>query len=184
MIEFDDLSRLLGMTRAEVGAAECHGFLCGQVCISAIPDRELWQEVLDSRSEDEALLCSCHEEIAQIVSEIEAQLDAPELGFRLLLPAEGCPLAERVQALADWCQGFLRGVAAVDQEERAPLSEDCVEWLEDLGRIGEVSADDDDGTSEAALVEIEEYVRIGAQTIFEETRQRRALAVFDSEVMH
>jgi hypothetical protein len=184
MIEFDDLNRLLRLSRAEVGAAECHGFLCGQVCVATQPDSDLWQEFLDSQCDDEAVLSSCREEIAQLASEIEVQLEDTEFGFRLLLPGDDSPFAARVQALADWCQGFLRGVAAVDSDQREPLSADSVEWLDDLGRIGDVDADGEDATGEEALLEIEEYVRIGAQTIFEETRQRRALAGFNPETMH
>ena len=39
-------------------------------------------------------------------------LDDGELKFEPLLPSDDAPLAEQVEALAVWCQGFLSGVGS------------------------------------------------------------------------
>ena len=78
-------------------------------------------------------------------------------------------MAKRVEAVADWCGGFLAGFAVGIDDEHHNLPVDVQEIIRDLAALsGLDSADyeasiDDVGNeeNEAALMEIFEYVRVG-----------------------
>jgi uncharacterized protein YgfB (UPF0149 family) len=90
-----------------------------------------------------------------------------------------------VEALADWCRGFVLRLGA-DPERATALSPDdsrdgggravsgtsaeAQEILGDLMKIAELSGAEagDDEDSTRAFEEIVEYVRVGAQLLFEE----------------
>jgi uncharacterized protein YgfB (UPF0149 family) len=162
---------LLSRAGAETGASECHGFLCGQLCAAEAPDEDLWAELLDLQTRDEMLAERCHAEVRRLVQDLESELRSSELSFRLLLPDEERTLAERVDALGDWCHGFLNGFGLVSGQLGVELGEDCRELLEDMGVICRVSAGDPEDGDEEHLLQVVEYVRVGVMTIYEEYRR-------------
>lgn len=91
-----------------------------------------------------------------------AQLEDRSFGFALLMPDEGASLAVRSGALFDWCRGFV-GAFGLAAGEDPPLSDEGREALNDLAKLAAASAQDDgDDEDEAALAEIEEFVRVVA----------------------
>ena len=106
------------------------------------------------------------------------QLADEEMGFALWLPEDEEPLEERTISLAQWCAGFLAGLASGGQFEA--LSEEAREAIDDLQQIARAeltspeSAEQDSEEDEAALVEIIEYVRIVTLMIREEFRGPRS----------
>ena len=166
-----------GPTFAQVSAAlgpgaeltgEGHGLLCG--LLSALgPAAELgyWlDQVVDTehppQGEDLATL-------ERLFEATRAGFDDPELGFRLLLPDDDEPLAERLLALGQWCSGFLGGLALGGLAEGAPLPGDAGEALHDLAEIARVDFDvGEGGEDEAAYAEVVEFVRMAALLVSEE----------------
>lgn len=170
MLNYFDLSQMLNHAGAEASAAECHGFLCGQVCVSAMPDQDLWMEFLDLQTGDTDLEFQCHEEIRVLIQDIEAQLRSLEFEFEVMLPGDDSDLNERVEALGDWCHGFLNGFGLGDDGTQPPVSEDGRELLKDITMICRVGLENPDEEDERALAEIVEYIRSGVMMLFEETR--------------
>ena len=170
MLDFIELSELLSRARAMVNASECHGFLCGQVCISGIPDDELWQEFLDVQTRDDELVYECYFSINSLVMDITSYMQSRDFDFQLLLPDPDTPLEERVDALADWCHGFLNGFGVGREFNDVALSEACQEILEDYSRICRAGLDENtDEEDEWALADLVEYVRMSTIMIFDET---------------
>jgi len=170
MLDFIELSELLSRVQARTSASECHGFLCGQVCVSGMPDEELWQEFLDVRSEDEDLVFESYAHIHSLIEEITDYMYSPELDFQLFLPDAESPLEVRVNALADWCHGFLNGFGLGAGFRRDAFSEECREVLTDYAKICQVGLDEQtDEEDEWALEDLAEYVRVSAVMIFAET---------------
>jgi uncharacterized protein YgfB (UPF0149 family) len=109
-------------------------------------------------------------------------LESEELTFRPLLPSDDEPLAEQVEAVAAWCQGFLSGVgstapaAARSAAEGAALGEILRDFAE-ISRAG-LSEEEAEGLDEPdfALAQIQEYVRVSVQIVFEELGPLRAAA--------
>lgn len=172
MLSYADLNKLLSGAHAQAQAAECHGFLCGQACAAGADDGELWKEFLDLQSDDNALIEDCYNEIQTLMNNIMEQIQSDDFDFQLLLPTDETPLQQRVSALSEWCYGFLNGfgVATGEAGNNQSLSEECREVLEDIAKISQVTLEDDaDEADESALMELSEYVRVGAMMMFEES---------------
>ena len=114
--------------------------------------------------------------------ETEEQLADPGLAFRPLLPDDMEPLDVRVEALGEWCEGFLLGVGLGGVARQGELSANVQEILRDLQEISKVSWDvEADEDAEASYVELVEYVRVGVMLMREELAQGD---VTSSRVLH
>lgn len=168
MLDYDELDEILADVNAEPRAAECHGFLCGQICVAGFPDTQIWHNYLDVQVEDTGRKQDCYAQIHTLVTEIRAVIASPDFNFQLLLPGEDSALSERVDALGKWCQGFLNGFGLEEDVQNASLDEASRELIEDFARICHVGIDpEEDHGNQQALIELIEYVRIGAMTLFE-----------------
>jgi uncharacterized protein YgfB (UPF0149 family) len=167
-VNYSELDELLRQTRSATCAADCHGFLCAQVCVTENSERDVWEDYLDLQSEDELLVRECCEEIDALISEIRRLLFSPDFDFQLLLPDDDTPLHDRVNALGEWCHGFLNGFALGQNTAPVLEQEDSKELIENFTRICNIGADEVAGdTDEQALFELVEYVRMGAMYIFD-----------------
>ena len=85
----------------------------------------------------------------------------------LLLPQNIVVDTARLTALRDWCQGFLYGFGLGGEAVARTLSEQSQEWLRDIAEITRLDTNDVDNSSEnqSALIEIEEYLRVGVMLI-------------------
>lgn len=168
MLDYEELDGILAGINAEPQAAECHGFLCGQICVAGFPDTQVWHEYLNVQSKDDEEAQDCYARIHTLITEIRAVIASPDFDFRLLLPEDDAPLAERVEALAKWCQGFLNGFGLEEDVQSVTLDEASRELMEDFARICHVGLDqEEEYENERALQELIEYVRVGAMTLFE-----------------
>ena len=137
--------------------SELHGLLTGIVCITQAPSREEWQKILETLEvpelEPEAL-----ELLTTEAEDVFNALSEDELDYLPLLPDDEHVLADRVQALADWCAGVVLGFGLatgnIRQDER--------EWIEHLQDVAAVEFDesDDDDEGEESYQELYEFVRL------------------------
>lgn len=168
MMEYDDLDNMLVDADAQACAAECHGFLCGQICISGYPDTRQLHDYLAIEDENAPRARQCLDEIHTLSSEVKALITSPHFDFQLLLPDDKASLRERAEALADWCHGFLNGFGMSRDVQSASINEECRELIEDFSRICRIGLDaETDEGDERALTELVEFVRIGAMSLCE-----------------
>ena len=139
--------------------AELHGALCGWLAgggasVRGWPARVLVDDALEAPAEGSAL------DAMRTVS--AAQLSDRSFSFELLLPSPEATLVERSGALFDWCRGFL-GAFGLAAGAKPPLSEESTEALGDLAKLAAAQPQDEgDEEDEAALAEIQEFVRVAA----------------------
>lgn len=88
--------------------------------------------------------------------------------FSLLLPDEDEPIGERTGSLADWVRGFVLALLRGERLTLQDLDSNSAEIVQDLLKIGEAQPGEEGEDDEKALAEIEEYVRVGVQLVFEE----------------
>ena len=100
-----------------------------------------------------------------------------ELGatLALLLPEDVVVDSARLSAVRDWCQGFLFGFGLAGQSITAELSSQTRELLNDFTEFTRLDTDDVDNNeaNQAALIEIEEYIREGVMVIRDELNELR-----------
>jgi uncharacterized protein YgfB (UPF0149 family) len=154
--EIDDAIRSLGLG---VTAPELHGALCGWLAGGGGGgDGPRW---LGSLLVDDALPAVVEgSALDRMAKASAAQLEDRSFGFALLLPDDGVGLAERSGALFEWCRGFL-GAFGLAAGSDPPLSDEGREALADIARLAAASPQEEgDEEDEAALAEIEEFVRV------------------------
>lgn len=162
---YGDLQDIVSNQPGSGSAAEAHGLLAGLLCADGGIDRGIWLESVFGPDEappaghDLAVLTRLFEDTRQ-------RLEDFDFSFDPLLPADDSPLAERAQALAEWCRGFLAGLGYAAGESEWPG--ECTEILRDFVEITRLESDASGETDETAYAELSEYVRLGVLLIHSE----------------
>lgn len=148
----------------QCSAAEIHGALSGILC--SIPDVEP-KRCMDLLSDtfERAVDGSLGLVMEKVFRETAQALNDDELRFKPLLPDDESSLAERAEALASWCRGFLYGFGLAGQ---ASLSKQSQEIMRDLTEISQLDPTVEGEEDEQAWVELVEFVRVAVQLIFAE----------------
>ncbi len=170
------LEILLRQDGAAIGAAEAHGMLCGLLCGVGTPDIEVWIRQLLGDERPAVELPQRSVRLLQALAEdCRRMLASDQMEFVLLLPGDEVPVADRVEALADWCQGFLFGLGiSRPRDSLAQLTADEREVLDDLAQIARADVDDEaEEAQETAYMELTEYVRVAVQTLYDEFATQR-----------
>lgn len=161
-----ELARLLERARALTEAPEAHGTLAGALCAGESFGFEEWLgEVFPEGDPGVA-----REGMQQLYRWTRDALASGQLQFAPLLPEDELPLAERAQALGEFCQGFLYGLGTSALPDPEALPEQVAEIVRDLGAITHVGADPEESEedNEQAYAELVEFVRVGVQLLFDE----------------
>lgn len=152
---------------ALIGASEAHGMLAGMVCAPEIPSIGTWLPLIfgaEIKDNAKGPIANLAARIIQMNKQLQG---GDAFAFALLLPADTEALAERVDALAAWCRGFLTGLHLAFP--RLPDGE-VSELAQDFGAITEAGLDPEvpDATQEKEFTELEEFVRMGVALIYTE----------------
>lgn len=165
---YDRLQAALELVGLEMRPAEIHGMICGEICrqLHSGPDAD-FPALLGLPEHSGGAQRAVLELVEELAEQSGRALDAG-VQFALLLPGDDESIAERTGALADWARGFgvalLRGKALTLDK----LEGDSAEVVRDLLKISEARPGEDSEEDERALVELEEYMRVGVQLVFEE----------------
>jgi len=176
-LSLPDFERTIRLSQGKLDPAalsESHGLLCGLLCRETnstpsyfIDQLAAMRLVVDPGA---ALRAALTEAFERTVSQIEDE----EFGFELWLPDDDEMLEDRTIALAQWCSGFLAGLAIGGQLDT--LSTEAKEAIEDLQNIAraEMSSSEqgleESEEDETAFMEIVEYVRVVALMMREDFR--------------
>ena len=175
--EIVELEELLYRIDAAMGAADAHGALCGMLCARGTIELSEWVDhVIGEQEHGNELLHDVVHKLSELHQSTLEMMNDVTGDFKLLLMDDDDPLAERVETLAAWCQGFIYGLAAGGIKEGSELPEDTAELLKDMIEISRAGHDvddtsveeSDDNDDEVAYMEIEEYVRMGILLVYEE----------------
>ena len=171
---FDDIDLALEDAGAALGAAAVHGLLTGLACAGqALPPARL-RPLLDAELDtgvDDALYAA----LAGIDRTLRAQLASDELGFEILLPEDDVSLAARVTAMAQWCDAFLAGFGTgTGGRDDRDFPEDVRLLLSTIADFTRAEVgDEEDEDAERDFMELVEYLRIAALTLFLEVGRPR-----------
>ena len=160
LFDFDEIADHLLEQGAERSPAEIHGCLSGLLSAGAAEEGEFGLDALT-----QVLDLAAHGELAHELMRLytvtgEAMKD-DEFSFNLLLPDDETALEHRVQALTEWCSGFLAGVAHAGSRRQNAWSSDAKEILEDIAAMSMAAITDEEteDESEGSYIEIVEYLR-------------------------
>ena len=137
--------------------SELHGLLTGIVCVTQAPSSDEWVQILETLDVPE-LNPEALELLTGEAEDIFHALSEDELDYLPLLPDDEHSLAERVQALADWCAGVVLGFGLASGHIRNDEME-LIEHLQDVAAV-EFEDSDDDAEGEESYQELYEFVRL------------------------
>lgn len=160
--EYHEIQNSLTQLSATTDCAEAHGSLCG-LLIDNRSAQEWLSSILDKSPALNDVLAQEHvSQLSDLYQTSKLQLNHADMSFSLLLPSDDHSIQERLQGLADWCQGFLYGLGSIAKIDEKNLQSEVKELLTDLLSITQVETESvSDNESELNYVEIVEYVRMG-----------------------
>lgn len=171
-LDYREYERLLADSRALTDVPEAHGTLAGALCAAADYRFDDWMSEIypEGRPTDAA-----RPSLLALFEGTRLALSAGHMDFAALLPGDDSPIGDRASALGQWCQGFLYGLGSRPLPDPESLPEQVGEIVRDLTSITQVGVDDSesDESNEQAYLELVEFVRVGAQLLFEELARYR-----------
>jgi uncharacterized protein YgfB (UPF0149 family) len=167
---YAELDEKLKASSWKSGASEAHGLLTGLACrgITATEIGNRMHLFQFSEDDDTALLEGLFE---LILRDLESSIPT----FNPLLGGDKEHIAVRVDEIANWCGGFIQGFCHDGDSAILEQSAEVQEIIQDIMDISGMEVDLTDSVShhleeeEKAFAEVEEYLRVGIQIIFDET---------------
>lgn len=161
---YAEIQQVLAGERSLADASEAHGTLAGCLCAAVHYRFEDWLlEILPEGRAQPAATAALREVFTQTADALEA----PDLTFELLLPADEQPIDTRATALAQWCQGFLYGLGSSAIQDTAALPGDVGEIVRYLAEITKAGVTEDGGEAdEVAYSDLVQFVRMGVIQVF------------------
>ena len=179
MIQYTDVADCLDRAELDMLAAEVHGIACGLLAGNNTADKIKWvQELVPELDPQNVLQKDAVREMGRLFEDARSGLQDSEFRFELFLPEDDAHLSTRMEALQDWCQGFVLGMTMAGVKDYSKLPEDSKDLMEDFVNIG-TSGDfdyEDEQESEIAFTDVSQYVRVGALLINEELQPLRQSA--------
>lgn len=169
-MQYDEFAAALSLAGLELSASEVHGIICGAICnqmkTGNAPD--MGRLITAGADVNPGSLEQLQEKLELLLRGTVGELHGEEGDLTLLLPGEDAGLPLRTRSLADWCRGFLLGLLDGERVAIDEFGADAAEMARDMMSVSEVEAGPDGEDSEWDLAQVEEYIRVGVQFIFEE----------------
>lgn len=189
--DYDYISECIENTGLVLMTSECHGNACGVLCSQIGLSPNEWFDTLLSNDANDDISVDQIELLSDLLKSLyqttEQQLNNIDFEFELFLPDDEEKINDRLDALGEWCSGFLLGLSIGGITDIRSLPDEISAFLNDcleIARVGnaELNHSEDDETSYSDLVE---YVRMGVMTLFEEIYQlKNAIADSDKLTTH
>jgi uncharacterized protein len=151
--------------------AELHGLLTSHLCLNANISIDQWLScawhLLDIKNPPNYIV----DVISNWYEFTKHQLHSTELIFYPYVLDDDDDVEEKILALAQWCQGYVVGIASYGQELKLTISKEIKEIILDLTKISQVDTKDNTlniEEKENSYMEIIEYVRMAVICIRDE----------------
>jgi len=168
--DFECLADHLNTIGTLTSPAELHGLLCGRLCGGARYGDEDWlQSSVEFLNPTATVDCEQKNILVDLYHHALAQLQDHQLGFSPILPEDDAAMSARIEALGQWCHGFLNGFGTSGITRDSTLSAETAEALRDFAAFVQMDRDSDaDEDSERDYLELVEYVRVATLSVFME----------------
>ena len=179
-----EIDAALSLANIEMSASEVHGTVVGSIAnhLKTGVSPDLLKLIEPQASGDEDHFSQLNTLLYDLYRDSSELLFEGKEGFDLLLPDEDDALLVRADGLAAWAKGFILGLLYNNAFSIDQLPENAPEIVRDMMQISEAAAGADDEQDEDwALAELHEYLKVGAQLVFEFIYSERAAMSPSSE---
>ena len=164
--DYEDVEAVLADGDVDTSAAELQAFLCGMLAAGLKKDDQSWRDALvDMVNEGHPLTSEATGIVQGLFAWTYAQMNEHDSLAPVLLPDDGYPAIDQLEALIDWGQGFLLGFGLQTGNQTIDNPE-VKESLSDIAEIChlEPQAEDNEESLEA-LMTLVEHIRVAVQII-------------------
>ena len=171
--EFERWANVFTAHKAFSHPSELHGVLCGRLAAGSRIEEPEWLSMVCEHMGLPENATDDSEDLAPFMNKAYDQtlshLKSTDMSFHPLLPDDDYAIEQRLEALVAWVRGFLEGMALSAGEALGQAPDEIRELIEDMVAISQL-ADDEEASdeSEQQLLEITEYIRLGALAVFTE----------------
>jgi len=172
VITQEELTNGLREAGAVADASELHGYLVGRLITGHTLHTEKGLQILaDYLGISREDLAPLESDLSQMALTTNTTLDQDVFSFRLLLPDDDMAISARLEALSDWCQGFLVGIGSSAGLGTSKVMEEDSDVVSDLVAITQISCDEEDSEdNENMFFEVSDYVRLAVLQLFDQCR--------------
>jgi len=135
--DYDEINDALQGLSPHFDAAELHGQLCGLLCTQDGLQLEDWLSLSLPEHDATTLSARVYELFQALLESSQAGLSSEDFAFQLLLPDDTAGLAARIEALGNWCQGFLLGISHAGVSDIQALPGELPEIVKDFLNISQ-----------------------------------------------
>lgn len=171
--EFERWANVFTAHKAFSHPSELHGVLCGRLAAGSRIKEPDWLSMVCEHMGLPESAADDSDDLAPFMNKAYEQtlalLKSTDMSFHPLLPDDDYAIEQRLEALVAWVRGFLEGMALSAGEALGQAPDEIRELIEDMVAISQL-ADDEEASdeSEQQLLEITEYIRLGALAVFTE----------------
>ncbi|KEF30703.1 MAG: YecA family protein [Gammaproteobacteria bacterium] len=171
--EFERWANVFTAHKAFSHPSELHGVLCGRLAAGNRIEEPDWLAMVCEHMGLPDAAIEESEDLAPFMNRAYEQtlelLKAADMSFHPLLPDDEYAIEQRLEALVAWVRGFLEGMALAAGESLGQAPDEIRELIEDMVAISQLSDEEEaDEESEQQLLEITEYIRLGALAVYTE----------------
>ncbi len=169
---YQTIYEILERNDSDMSPAEIHGLASGMLCIEIKAEAiswlaELFAEDVVLLDEDKSILVALFEQTRKLLEQ-----EDDSFRYDLFLPAEDDELAEQLEAVRNWCAGFLFGIGYSRSESTWPgetgeIMQDIVEFTKLDSELDDDLDEEERDEYESALMEIQEYLRVAVMMLKE-----------------
>ena len=167
---YTQIESTLALAGVELTVSEVHGTVVGSIAnhLKTGISPDLLKLIEPDSDSNDGRYSHLSELLYELYRENSETLFESNEGYELLLPDDDEAISMRVEALANWSRGYLLGLLYNDRFSIDQLPESGSEIARDMMEIAEAAAGAGEEEEENwALGELEEYIKVGTQLIFE-----------------
>lgn len=168
--DYEALEDALLAAGTHLTPAHIHGKMMGFLCIGSCSTQMSWQALVLDMPFLDGEHKIIHGLFRSLYTKAVTELHDLEGSLQLVLPIDESSIAQRLEAMVYWCEGFMQGIKLASLQNKELLELPTVkEILSDLAHIQEVSLEElDSEENEKAYTEIVEFVRVGVLLVHAE----------------
>lgn len=170
--DYEQFDHQLFVASTPFSPAYIHGMISAMLCVG-----QSWQQVGKSIEKEFEVFAQpgvINELFNALLINTKKDLENNERSFKLMLPHDDESLGQRVEAITNWCEGFLQGIA--NTHEAVKVADDPLikEALADIEQIKEASLDVyDNEENEKDFMEIVEFVKVSVLLICAQVKEQQ-----------
>ncbi|MCW8879782.1 MAG: UPF0149 family protein [Kangiellaceae bacterium] len=164
--DYENVEEILAEAEVETTASELQAAICGMIAAGLKPNDRGWRDtIFDLINDGREVPIEVKQVIEELAEWTDKNINEQDSLAPTLLPDDGYPAVDQLEAIAVWCQGFLLGFGLQTSNDSVENPE-VREGLNDLAEISqlELEAEDNEETRHAIFSFIE-HIRVVVQVI-------------------